>query len=335
MRALGLRENSPRLRFVRFRIRGSFQPVTSFAPFQCEDMLKTNPAPRRGFTLIELLVVIAIIAVLVALLLPAVQSARESARQSQCKNNLKQMGIALHNYHEVHNTFPPGWIGVDQATRAHEAEGHTGFGWGTMLLPELDQANLAKVIDTRESIAHASNRPHLIKPLTIYRCPSDTGPEVWSLPQAGGTNVLAELASSNYVANWGTSEVDTACAPGKPCYSDGAFYLNSSVRFRDLRDGASQTFHLGERRSDFDLKWNATWVGVYPQGEEPFARIIGVADHTPNHPSGHMQDFSSMHTGGVHMLIGDGSVQFISENIDGKTWKALATINGTDQPGDF
>jgi prepilin-type N-terminal cleavage/methylation domain-containing protein len=298
-------------------------------------MLKTNAVPRRGFTLIELLVVIAIIAVLVALLLPAVQSARESARRTQCKNNLKQIGVALHSYHEVHNTFPPGWIGVNQTTGAHEAEGHSGFGWATMLLPELDQANLANRIDTLVSITHPGNRPNLIKPLTVYRCPTDSGPERWSLTQAGGSNVLTELASSNYVASWGTTEVDTACAPGKTCYSNGAFYLNSSIRFRDLRDGASQTFQVGERRSDNDLNWNATWLGVYPQGEEPFARIVGVAEHTPNHPSGQMEDFSSMHDSGVHMLIGDGSVQFISENIDGKTWQALATISDSDQPGDF
>ncbi len=100
--------------------------------------------PRhRGFTLIELLVVIAIIAILIALLLPAVQQAREAARRASCKNNMRQLGLALHNYHDTANTFPPGWISVDPATRRPSAhDGLTGVGWGTMILPMIEQSNL-------------------------------------------------------------------------------------------------------------------------------------------------------------------------------------------------
>ncbi|MDA0590395.1 MAG: DUF1559 domain-containing protein [Planctomycetota bacterium] len=296
----------------------------------------TDSQPRRGFTLIELLVVIAIIAVLIALLLPAVQQAREAARRSECKNNLKQIGLALHNYHEIARTFPPGWIGVDRATGSQDFEGHNSFGWAVMLLPQIDQAPLYGRLDTTRSLMDPGNQPLLLSVLPGFRCPSDIGPEVWDVPEEGNAaNVLATVSSSNYVGNWGTNELDDACTPGQPCISDGLFYLNSRIRFRDITDGTSHTFMVGERRHDKGLGWNATWTGAVPGGEESLARILGVADHTPNHRSAHMEDFSSWHTGGIHMLVGDGHVRFISENIDERTFKALATANGDELVGAF
>lgn len=291
---------------------------------------------RSGFTLIELLVVIAIIAILIALLLPAVQQAREAARRSECKNKLKQIGLALHNYHETSGAFPSGWIGVDRASGNHDFEGHNGFGWGVMILPQLDQAPLFKKFNKNLSLVDPVNSPLLIEVLPAYRCPSDNAEDVWDLAEEGNpTNILATVSSSNYVASWGTTELDTACTPGVPCRGDGVFYLNSRIRFRDLKDGSSNTFFVGERRHNVQLDYNATWVGNIPGGEESLARFLGVADHTPNHPSSHMEDFSSWHTGGIHMLMGDGRVRFITENIDEGTYKALATYNGRETPGNF
>ena len=121
---------------------------------------------RSGFTLIELLVVIAIIAILIALLLPAVQQAREAARRSECKNKLKQIGLALHNYHETSGAFPSGWIGVDRASGNQDFEGHNGFGWGVMILPQLDQAPLFKKFNKNLALVDPVNTPLLIEVLS-------------------------------------------------------------------------------------------------------------------------------------------------------------------------
>lgn len=296
---------------------------------------------KRGFTLIELLVVIAIIAILIALLLPAVQQAREAARRTQCKNNLKQIGIALHSYHEIFNTMPPGWIGVNTAG-LHDVSGGSGFGWATFILPQMDQGVLSKKFNFSRNILDPANVAWHRAVLPAYRCPSDIGDEVWDINQDGTTTVLASVSSSNYVASWGTTDLDGTCFPGgvplpagQRCISDGAFFHNSRVRFTDFKDGTSNTFLAGERRSDTALMWNATWLGAIPQGEEAVARILGVTDHTPNHKSAHMEDFGSWHTGGVHMLFGDGKVKFISENIDEGTYRGLATRHGNETPGNF
>lgn len=300
---------------------------------------RTPSARRRGFTLIELLVVIAIIAILIALLLPAVQQAREAARRSQCKNNLKQIGLALHNYHDIHLTLPPGWIGVDSGIP--DVEGVSAFGWGTMILPMLDQAPLFSKFDTNVSILDPVNQPLLTTSLPAFRCPSDIFEDSWELEsEASPGTVLAEVASSNYVGNWGDggrTELHDCegLAAGERCFDNGPFAHNSRIRFRDFKDGLSNTFVVGERRSDMELEWFATWPGAPPEGEETWARILGVADHTPNDPSAHMEDFSSWHTGGVQMVFGDGKVRFISENINEGIWKGLATFHKGETLGDF
>src|SRR6056297_1264459 len=127
---------------------------------------------RAGFTLIELLVVIAIIAILVALLLPAVQQAREAARRSSCKNNLKQLGLALHNYHDTHTTLPPGWISVDGVVHSPH-DGVSGAGWGTMILPFVEQSNLYDAFNPNISIADPSQNAFRLNILNSFNCPSD------------------------------------------------------------------------------------------------------------------------------------------------------------------
>jgi prepilin-type N-terminal cleavage/methylation domain-containing protein len=305
-------------------------------PFRTE---RRRPTLRKGFTLIELLVVIAIIAILVALILPAVQQAREAARRSQCKNNLKQLGIALHSYHEVNRTLPPGFIGVDLATGTPHIDGMNSFGWGTMILPMLDQTPLYREFDTKVSLLDPINNPATEAPtqklLTVFRCPSDPALDTWDLDDASG-NFLIKLASANYVGHFGTLELaDCELMPAQQCIGDGTMYHNSATRFRDVTDGLSSTFVAGERRSGDPGDFNSTWVGAPATGEEALARILGIADHTPNHENAHLDDFSSQHTGGCHMLAGDGAVKFVGENVDEGVWKSLATRRGDELVGEF
>lgn len=291
---------------------------------------------RRGFTLIELLVVIAIIATLIAILLPAVQQAREAARRSTCANHLKQIGLALHNYHDQHETLPPGWIGVTAGQA--DVAGSSGFGWGTMILPQADQLNLYLSINTRESILYSGNADPLRTSLPVFRCPSDSAPETFAIAEEGNpTNTLATVASANYVGVFGTDELEICegLSPGQTCRSTGVFYHNSSTKFRDVADGSSNTLLVGERRSSLQDALYSTWTGAVPEGEEALARILGVADHPPNSGAGHFDDFSSAHSGGAQFSFVDGRVRFINSGIHEATYKALATMGAADLPGDF
>lgn len=292
---------------------------------------------RRGFTLIELLVVIAIIAILIALLLPAVQQAREAARRTQTRNYLKQIGIALHNYHDKSKSLPPGWIGVSNG-RA-DVEGPSGWGWAALILPELDQGPLHDQLDFHQPVDAGVNDIARRTALPVFRSPSDPSPELWQLNDEDTGALLTRLPTANFVGNFGTMELEDCegLAAGMTCQGDGVFFHNSSIRFRDLTDGVSNTFLVGQRKTDTSQTppWHSTWVGVIAGGEEAFARILGVADHSPNSAASHLDDFSSNHAGGVHFLFGDGRVRFVSENIDLGIYQALATRNGREPVGDF
>jgi type II secretory pathway pseudopilin PulG len=287
--------------------------------------------------------VIAIIAILIALLLPAVQQAREAARRVQCKNNLKQLGLALHNYHDIYLTFPSGWIAVNNGV-ANAHDGINGAGWGTMILPQIEQSALYNQFDANVAIHDPVNAAFLGKVLPAWQCPSDPKPDKWSIEEEGSPGtVLAELPTANYIGSFGTEELD-GCenAPGSApvsssgqCVGNGIFYHNSNVRMRDITDGTTNTFMLGERRTDERQGWYSTWPGMVAEGEEAFQRVLGSADHVPNDPAAHFDDFSSHHTGGSQFCLGDGSVTFISENIDHGLYQSLATISGGEVVGEF
>jgi prepilin-type N-terminal cleavage/methylation domain-containing protein len=330
---------------------------------------------RRGFTLIELLVVIAIIAVLIALLLPAVQQAREAARRTQCRNNLKQLGLALHNYHDVFGRFMPGIVSrydVNGATGAACPDllgpgganpGEAGcFAWGTFLLPYVDQANVYNVLSPGnlflEQVASTTaGLAALQTPLATFRCPSDTGPALNNFDNTlGGHEMVAAnysrfivntagtklpIATSNYMvcANPSDSTTPAICPTqyGPPL---GLASQNSSVGVRDITDGTSNTFAIGERA----WKFNNLIAGagtIYGVSAAPGANIdqsaswnlksafTNVASLTydglnfsPGVPGSGGQRahqaraFNSPHTGGVFFLLCDGSVRFVSENID-------------------
>ncbi len=295
---------------------------------------------RRGFTLIELLVVIAIIAILIALLLPAVQQAREAARRTQTRNNLRQVAIGLHNYHDTNLCFPPGWIGYDPATRQADVEGVNGWGWATFILPQLEQNNLYEQINFNLPINDPANADIIATPLDTFRSPSDPSNDTWQIEEEGSPGtVLATLATANFVGNFGTEELHDCegLSLGQSCSSDGVFFHNSRISFRDLIDGASNTFMVGQRKTNPNASppWHSTWAGVIPEGEEAFSRILGIADHAPNDPVGHLDDFSSNHSGGVHFAFGDGRVRFVTDSIDLTVYQALATRAGGEVVGDY
>ena len=301
---------------------------------------------RRGFTLIELLVVIAIIAVLIALLLPAVQQAREAARRTQCKNNLKQIGLALHNYHDQFRTFPPGYISVDAATgQMTPLDGGSGASWALLILPQIDQSPLYNKFNLNLRIADPVNAPLIKTPLSAFLCPSDPAPtQTWMLTADGNpSQVLAELATANYVAAFGSVSLDDCENPvgtapvtaSGQCVGNGSVFHNSRVKMRDFTDGTSNTVFVGERKTKAADGWWSTWAGMVAGGEEAGQRVLGSMDHRPNHPAAHFDDFSSPHVGGAQFLMADGHVRFISENIDETLYEALGTISGGEVVGEY
>ena len=266
---------------------------------------------RRGFTLIELLVVIAIIAVLIALLLPAVQQAREAARRTQCRNNMHQLGLALHNYHDTHSVFPPGWV------RSAGANDLRTSMW-TMVLPFLDEGALynAYNFSTGAGALVATNSTVTRANLAQYNCPSDSAPSLSS-----------HYRWCSYVGNWGVvnKENDTSHQSGYVTGQYGPFSPNSKVRIRDVRDGTSQTIAAGEQRHDTDGSPPFWSQGIYGD-------MLSGTNKTLNFTVGAAYDaeenraFSSMHEGGGFFLFLDGQVRFLSENIDLSTYRALSTI---------
>jgi prepilin-type N-terminal cleavage/methylation domain-containing protein len=289
----------------------------------------------RGFTLIELLVVIAIIAVLIALLLPAVQQAREAARRTQCRSSLKQIGLALHNYLDTATSLPPGWIGVN-AVGQPDVNGGNGWGWASRILPQMDQTPLFQSINFSLPLMDAAHATIRTRMLPIYRCPSDAGPDIFTMTDSSN-NPLTQLGTANYVGSFGTSDIDNCVGQPAPfrCAGEGGLSHNSCVRLSEFTDGTSNTYIAGEHRSNQQLGWHSTWAGVVPGGSDAIVRILGTADHTPNNPLNHIDDFSSFHVGGAHFVMGDGSVRFISTNISATVFMGLATRNGGEITGEF
>jgi prepilin-type N-terminal cleavage/methylation domain-containing protein len=283
-------------------------------------ILTRRAVRRHGFTLVELLVVIAIIGILIAMLLPAVQAAREAARASQCKNSLRQLGLALHQYHDVMKQCPAGWI-------ADAPEGDPGWGWTVPLLPHMEQTNLEATIAKHLPIADPANEAARRTVLPVLLCASDGNDPLFQIAAAGGDEhhvdegtPLFPIARSNYVGVFGTIEIEDS-----PSNSDGMFFHNSRTTFARVKDGLSNTLVIGERQSD---SGGSVWAGVIGAANEPMARVVGVADHPPNDPHGHFEDFSSNHPSGVHFLVGDGSVARINNTIDETLYRSLCTIKG-------
>ncbi|MDB5345936.1 MAG: pulG 5 [Schlesneria sp.] len=317
---------------------------------------------RAGFTLIELLVVIAIIAVLIALLLPAVQQAREAARRTQCKNNMKQLGLALHNYHDTSKQFPPGCFVVNSA--------QYGTNRGSMLaqlLPYFDQAPLYNAINFSaadyDTIALPSGQLICKQVVPALLCPSD-GTNGNGTLSGMGQNISPQSDSravSNYAYSMGAQ--NNECATGwnvinsngsqnhgdtmDPGLISGPFaHMAWGAGLRDLTDGSTNTILMGETRPKCSTHqqngWfhsNALWcntaagINVATCTGEPGA---GGPCGVPGSPAwGASQSFKSMHTGGCHILLGDGSIRFISQNIDFATLQKLGDRRDGQVVGEF
>ena len=272
----------------------------------------------RGFTLIELLVVIAIIAVLIALLLPAVQQAREAARRTQCRNNMHQLGLALHNYHDVHRCFPPG--------RIAGTSGVTGWSWGPMLFPFLDETtlynacNFSLVVTLQASPYGAgANGTARKTPLAQFWCPSSPGNTVEPYVCMYGH------ATSRYAACSGDCRINYSCQTGVIYHKYNDATVNSRVRIRDIRDGTSQTLAMGEYTGQGTcLTWicDTTYMST--------SRMTGDRMNAPGGYAPWYDNFGSFHEGGAFFLFCDGQVRFLSENIDSTTYKALGTRAGNE-----
>jgi prepilin-type N-terminal cleavage/methylation domain-containing protein/prepilin-type processing-associated H-X9-DG protein len=277
---------------------------------------------RHAFTLIELLVVIAIIGVLVGILIPAVQAAREAARRATCKNNLRQIGLALHNHHDVRKALPTGWLGFDAAGQP-DPEGERAWGWASRILPFVEENALARSIRFDRSITDPLNQGPRETVLPVFLCPTDATPAIFMLQREAGGQPLVDLSRSNYVGVYGTRELEEF-----PNEGDGIFFHNSRIAFKHIVDGLSKTFIVGERSSHLG---SSTWVGVVPEGEEAIARIVGSGDLPPNPASidsGHLDDFSSFHPSGTHFLFADGAVTLIGDDIDPAVYRAMCTRAG-------
>jgi prepilin-type N-terminal cleavage/methylation domain-containing protein len=291
-----------------------------------------------GFTLVELLVVIAIIGILIALLLPAVQSAREAARRSQCTNHLKQIGLALHNYHDTFKSFPPaGW------DRAHASLGNirkNGLAFRVLILPFMEQQAIYDMADFEGNHYLGSNRPLGIQNVAAYSCPScrikvSAYTAEW-VPNSSGTPSF----TSHYYAVMGPKDSDDAhCDKANavyPCeelvrghggYSElGIMYRNSSKKMRDVVDGLSNTVMIGE------ISWDAancyrTWQRGGSSSPIASGKNVRWGINVQRYSSGNFNDvsFGSQHPGGANFCIGDGSVQFISETVDMDLYRAAAS----------
>lgn len=286
---------------------------------------------RKAFSLVELLVVIAIIAILISLLLPAVQAARGSARAAQCKSNLRQFGIGLHNYHDVHGGFPPAFLG--QATGWRPS-----WTWATFLLPHLEQAGLFDELQVPTvafgggAVFADTPSPETQTTLPIYVCPADSGPD-WNQRKSGH-------AKSSYHGVLGN---ETQLISSYPALIDqnGVFYVNSRVGVEAITDGSSHTLAVGECRLDGGEtgKRGAIWAGmrgatnnilwlsdtVWWANAEPDWLINGPGE----------QAFSSHHPGGVHFAFADGSVRLVAETIEGEMLARLAARNDGEPVGDY
>lgn len=296
---------------------------------------------RRGFTLIELLVVIAIIAVLISLLLPAVQSAREAARRAQCVNNLMQLGLSLNNYEAAHYAYPSGVINPTGPI-VNKPEG-VHYNWITQILPYLDQANAYAHFNFRLGLYDQVNITVRSHAVSTFNCPSD--------PRRGiGFGVVQP---SSYAANYHEKEAPIDVT------NNGVFYLNSSTRLEEIRDGASYTLFVAERKVSRDLGWasgtSATLRNTgYPPNSNASAPVFrpdtgvfeeafteqafdfgdddgNAAEPVPAPTTEEMQKrlsmicggYSGYHPGGVNVCMGDGSVKFIKNTVQSAIFARL------------
>lgn len=289
--------------------------------------------PSRGFTLIELLVVIAIIAVLIALLLPAVQQAREAARRTQCRNNLKQIALGLHNYHDTFGIFPSGQYYCRPNTPCNSPQFVSdGWGWSASLLPFVDQAPLFQGFNFSLAMRDAHHARLLATPIPLFQCPSDATRKDL-LPPTVNPFLPERFATSNYCGNGGSfgNSFEAPLLAAGSLQTNGVFGRDSARRIRDITDGTSNTFMVGET-VHYDFNWDPTLFGHFhlPRAACCTLKLVRMGNRSLNPGVSATTDekresFSSLHEGGAHFAMSDGSVRFVSENIDDSSRQWTAT----------
>ena len=316
---------------------------------------------RRGFTLVELLVVIAIIGILIALLLPAIQAAREAARRSQCSSNLRQIGIAMQNHESALHVFPPAYIVTPGGAMGMVDEnGDAGPGWTGLfqLLPYIEGSTAQKLFNRSIPSWDPSNAVPAKQVVTVYRCPSVPDPSLTYIIKDSMGNPLMpngsqiEFSRANYVLCAGRDDAPWSDPrPDLSGVADGVFFRNSRIRIKDIPDGTSHTMFAAEQTPTHS---DSTWVGIVPGAATcptPRYQLAGcdvaapqINYHSgpgsgenppiikpPNDPfPGYVDETHSDHPGGCNVLLGDGSVRWVSDLVNQLFWEAMATRAGRE-----
>jgi prepilin-type N-terminal cleavage/methylation domain-containing protein/prepilin-type processing-associated H-X9-DG protein len=302
-----------------------------------------------GFTLVELLVVIAIIGVLIALLVPAVQSAREAARRTQCRNNLKQIGLALHNHLDARKCLPAGYTST---VTLDLDDGGPGWAWGARIMPYIEQSALYKLVDSAVPVEGVAAMAVRMNSVPTFICPSDDQfQELVDVPAKKTTGILCQMAGSSYIGSAGT--VRPTCKVCRDKF-DGVFGRNKQIEDREIVDGFSNTIAVGERAHRIST---GTLWGVVPdsklldrQQEGKYAAgpayVLGTTfadkfniEEGPMDAFDHAvmlsyaESFGSEHPGGCHFAFCDGGVRFVYDDIDARVFNALATRDGIAKGG--
>ncbi len=280
----------------------------------------------RGFTLVELLVVIAIIGILVSLILPAVQAAREAARRIQCRNNLKQMGLAFHIYHDSFRVLPSGFVMPNRVM------------WSGLILPQIEQSPLYDSLDFSAPWNTAPNSQALTHYLAIFQCPSSDAPERSSVQG------VADRVPCTYLS-CATGLALRESGPGPHAGvldADGMLFHNSGIRFADVLDGLSSTVAAGEALFRPDINgpdhtgniqivdhWYIGSSGIHLNEVSEALGSTAVAINSVLDQNAFVDEqelcFSSRHPGGVQLVFGDGHVSFVTQSIERRLWSAMGT----------
>jgi prepilin-type N-terminal cleavage/methylation domain-containing protein/prepilin-type processing-associated H-X9-DG protein len=293
--------------------------------------MRSKPRPAKfGFTLIELLVAIAIISILIAILLPAAQAAREAARRAQCLNNLRQFGLAMHNYHDSIGTFPMAYVAANNPDPSVVTP---GWGWSSMILPYMEQATLYNGINFNLAVEHSANSTSRTTALSSFTCPSDWGVGRFTVIGSSG-NAIVDAQTISYAADYGFgNDISTL-----PSAGTGPFVRNTCYADRDIVDGLSFTMFIAERTAALTqipslgaINGGVCVNRLLNRGPKP-APVMPLAGGDANSRPGNLfvdvDDFLGSHPNGLNALMGDGSVKFLKKSIVKAVYGGLLTRAG-------